>query len=177
MRKMISQPLMSNRLILRPFTLSDAHQVVKLAGDKRVSMTTLNIPHPYSLQAAQEWITSLIGQDSQRESLVLAVEKKVTGELIGAVSLVGIEGSKAEIGYWIGHPYWGNGYCTQAVKCLIEVSQTTLGINHFYAEHLATNPASGKVMTKNGMQFLSSVLKNDRHGNAVKVDTYQLKSS
>jgi len=173
---MISQPISSNRLTLRAFTLNDAPLVAKLAGDKRVSMTTLNIPHPYSLPAAQEWISSLAGQDSQRKNLVLAVEKITTGELIGAVSLVNIEGNKAEIGYWIGHPYWGNGYCTQAVKCLLEFAQTSLGINHFYAEHLATNPASGKVMTKNGMRFLDSVLKNDRHGNEVQIETYELKS-
>jgi RimJ/RimL family protein N-acetyltransferase len=173
---MISQPISSNRLTLRPFSLNDAPLVAKLAGDKRVSMTTLNIPHPYSLSAAQEWISSLAGQGSQRKSLVLAVEKTATGELIGAVSLVSIEGNKAEIGYWIGHPYWGNGYCTQAVKCLIEYVQISLGINHFFAEHLATNPASGKVMTKNGMRFLGSVLKNDRHGNEVQIETYELKS-
>jgi RimJ/RimL family protein N-acetyltransferase len=173
---MISQPISSNRLILRPFSLNDAPLVAKLAGDKRVSMTTLNIPHPYSLSAAQEWISSLAGQDSQCESLVLAVEKKATGELIGAVSLVNIEGNKAEIGYWIGHPYWGNGYCTQAVKSLIEFSKTSLGIEYFYAEFLATNPASGKVMTKNGMCFLGSALKNDRHGNEVQIETYELKS-
>jgi len=165
---------MSHCLTLRPFTLSDAHLVVELAGDKRVSMTTLNIPHPYSLSAAQEWISSLAGQGSQRKNLVLAVEKTATGELIGAVSLVSIEGNKAEIGYWIGHPYWGNGYCTQAVKCLIEFSKTSLSIEYFYAEFLATNPASGKVMTKNGMRFLGSVLKNDRHGNEVQFETYEL---
>jgi len=146
----MSQTLMSHSLALRRFSLSDAYQVAELAGDKRVSMTTLNIPYPYSLPAAQEWILSLAGQDSQRKSLVLAVEKKEIGELIGAVSLVSIEGNKAEIGYWIGHPYWGNGYCTLAVKCLIEYAQTSLGIEYFYAEFLATNPASGKVMTKMG---------------------------
>lgn len=169
------QPLISNRLILRHFTLNDAPQVVNLAGDKRVSMSTLNIPHPYSLQEAQEWITSLAGQISQRKCLVLAVEKKEMGELIGAVSLVSIEGDKAEIGYWMGYPYWGNGYCTESVSCLLEFSQVSLGINQFYAEHLATNPASGKVMLKNGLCFLGSVLKKDRHGNKVQLETYELK--
>lgn len=171
------KPIISNRLILRPFTLSDAQEVVNLAGDRRVSEMTLNIPYPYSLEAAQDWIALHAEQWSNKESLVLAIEKRDTEELVGTVSLVSIEGNKAEIGYWMGHPYWGNGYCTEAVNCLIRFMEYSHGINHFSAEHLASNPASGRVMIKNGMQFIASILKKDRHGNEVKIETYDRKNT
>ena len=83
-----------------------------------------------------------------------------------------IEGTQAEIGYWIGEPFWGNGYCTEAVNALIQFSLDNLGIKKFIAEHLESNPASGKVLVKVGMHLVDTVQKVDRFGEKVSIKIY-----
>lgn len=167
--------LETKRLILRPYKLSDAGQVISLAGDSRVSDTTLNIPHPYTIHMAREWISTHKNEWKKRTGLVYAVTEKNTGQLLGTVSLVEINESNAELGYWLGFPYWGNGYCSEAVKALIEHAFSVLNLSFLYAEHLTSNPASGRVMIKNGMQSLGCTNKKNREGNLSKVETYQIK--
>ena len=57
----------------------------------------------------------------------------------------------AELGYWIGKPFWGKGYATEAARSLIDFGFTVLGLNRIAARHFARNPASGRVMQKVGM--------------------------
>jgi ribosomal-protein-alanine N-acetyltransferase len=59
----------------------------------------------------------------------------------------------AELGYWIGKPYWGNGYGTEAAKAVLHYGFTVLGLNRIYATHMSRNPASGRVMEKIGMKY------------------------
>jgi RimJ/RimL family protein N-acetyltransferase len=62
------------------------------------------------------------------------------------------EQHEAEIGYWIGIPFQGEGYCTEAVEALIGFGIAELGINRFYARHLKRNPASGAVLRNAGLR-------------------------
>ena len=73
--------------------------------------------------------------------------------LCGGVGLR-IEGDhrRAEIGYWIGVPYWGNGYATEAAKAVVKCGFGTLGLHRIFASHFANNPASAKVLRKIGMR-------------------------
>ena len=145
--------LRTPRLQLRAFTLADAPAVQRLAGDEAIASTTLNIPHPYPDGVAEAWIATHAAAFERLESLSLAVVLVATGELVGATGLVGINKahSRAEIGYWTGKPYWGNGYCTEAAGALIDYAFRTLELNRIYAYHLTRNPASGRVMQKLGM--------------------------
>lgn len=141
------------RLLLRAFAPADATAVQRLAGDEAVASTTLNIPHPYPDGVAEAWIATHAGAFDRGESLSLAVARATTGELVGAVGLVTINQThaRAEIGYWIGKPYWGNGYCTEAARALIDYAFNVLGLHRVYAYHLTRNPASGRVMRKLGL--------------------------
>lgn len=171
----MKQPtLLSKKIVLRPFSLKDAEDVKRLAGDPKVSETTLNIPYPYTLQMAEDWIKSHSEMYVKRKGLVYAIEDKQTQALIGTVSIASTESNKAELGYWIGHSYWGKGYCTEAVGLLTDMIKNDFGINYLYAEHLASNPASGKVMIKNGMRYVGSIMSKDRHEVEVQVETYEL---
>ena len=58
---------------------------------------------------------------------------------------------RAELGYWIGKPYWGQGYCTEAARATLDFGFEQLGLNRIFAHHFARNPASGRVMQKIGM--------------------------
>jgi hypothetical protein len=113
---MNEQPTLETpRVLLRPFTLSDAAVVQQLAGDYAIADTTLNIPHPYSDGVAEEWIAGQHADFEAGTRVTYAITLRELGELIGAIGL-GIEHrfDRAEMGYWIGKPYWGHGYCTEA---------------------------------------------------------------
>jgi [ribosomal protein S5]-alanine N-acetyltransferase len=152
---MVSQPaLTTERLILRPLTLGDAPVVQKLAGRKEIADTTISIPHPYSEQQAREWISGHAEASAQGKGVAFGVELTRTNQLIGAVGLRQIdqEHLQAEMGFWIGVNWWGNGYATEAAKTVVRYGLQEQGLNRIYAHHMVRNPASGRVLAKVGMQ-------------------------
>mgnify|MGYP001168763382 CR=1 FL=1 len=156
----------TERLVLRPFALSDAAEVQRLAGDWAVADTTLNIPHPYPNGAAEQWISGHIERFRIREIMTLAVTLR-SGALAGCISLRLHDGhSRAELGYWMGVPYWNRGYCSEAARGLIAFGFEQMGLHRIYAHHLTRNPASGRVMQKAGMRYEGTlrqhVKKHDR---------------
>ncbi|NIS81560.1 MAG: GNAT family N-acetyltransferase [Anaerolineales bacterium] len=153
--------LQTKRLILRPFTLEDAHRVRLLAGDKDIASTTLNIPHPYEEGLAEEWISTHQERFEKGESVIFAIVLQKTGELIGAIGLeINPQHQRAEMGYWIGKPYWNNGYCTEAAKAVLRYGFDSLKLVRIQATHLKRNPASGRVMQKLGMMREGSLRKH-----------------
>lgn len=145
--------LTSNRLILRPFALTDAKDVQRLVGDRAIAETTLNIPHPYENGMAEEWISIHAKNFDEDKLLNLAITIKDTNELIGAIGLVvKMEFDRAEVGYWIGKPFWGKGYCTEAAFTLLHYGFSVMQLNRIYSTHFIENPASGRVMEKLGMK-------------------------
>jgi RimJ/RimL family protein N-acetyltransferase len=149
--------LQTRRLSLRPFELTDGEEVRRLAGDRAIADTTLLIPYPYEVGMAEEWILTRRPKFEAGEEIVFAVVLRGSGGLIGAMGLV-IEGKfhRAEIGYWIGRPYWGNGYCTEAGQAVLEYGFQSLNLNRIHAYHFKRNPASGRVMRKIGMKHEGS---------------------
>lgn len=146
--------LTTPRLVLRPFDLADAADVQRLAGDWAIADTTLHIPHPYPNGAAEEWILRHRRDADLGGSVTLAVTRREDGEMVGAISLdLDQRYDRAEMGYWIGRPYWGQGYCTEAAQALVRYGFEQLGLNRIYAIHFTRNPASGRVMQKVGMQY------------------------
>lgn len=140
--------------MLRPFALSDAADVQRLAGDWAVADTTLSIPHPYPDGAAESWIAGHAERLQRREILVLAVTLRTTGELAGCISLrLHDDHGRAEMGYWLGVPYWNRGYCSEAARALVAYGFEQMGLHRIFAHHLTRNPASGRVMQKAGMTY------------------------
>ena len=150
---MLSQPILRTpRLILRPFALSDAADAQRLAGAREVAATTANIPHPYEDGMAEAWINSHPAGLANGTNVVYAMTDAATGVLMGAIGLtVTLEHSRAELGYWLGHPYWRNGYTTEAAAEMLRYAFEELGLRRVMARHFAMNPASGRVMQKIGM--------------------------
>lgn len=174
----MNQPeLITDRLLLRSFKNEDAKLVQELAGNYNVSKTTLNIPHPYENGMAENWIKTHFKNWKQMSRITYAITNNKTNQLIGAVSLVEIKGTQAKLGYWIGEPYWGKGYCTEATKALIQFSFTKLGIKNIIAEHLSSNIASGKVMKKSGMVHITIKKEKDREGNIVNMEVYEIQNT
>ncbi len=145
--------LESLRLVLRPFTAADAADVQRLAGEYAIADTTLNIPHPYEDGMAEDWIATHQREFEAGKQVTLAVTLRDTDQLIGAIGLI-VERrfDSAELGYWVGKPFWNKGYCTEAAVTLMKHGFDEVGLNRIAARHLARNPASGRVMEKAGMQ-------------------------
>ena len=145
--------LRSRRLTLRPFTRADAPAVQRLAGVAEIARTTLAIPYPYPDGLAEEWIRSHKGRFAGGASLDLAIELDSAQELVGAIGLrLEQEHRRAELGYWIGRPYWSQGYATEAAGMLVAYGFDDLGLERVYAYHFTNNPASGRVLEKTGMK-------------------------
>jgi RimJ/RimL family protein N-acetyltransferase len=150
---MNQQPtLETERLILRPFALSDAGDVQRLAGDRAIADTTKTIPHPYEDGMAEKWISSHPEVFDQGKGVTFAITLKPQGMLVGAISLLNmIKGHQAELGYWIAKPCWNRGFCTEAGRAVLEFGFGVLGLNRIHACHFSRNPSSGRVMLKLGM--------------------------
>jgi RimJ/RimL family protein N-acetyltransferase len=83
----------------------------------------------------------------------LAIRLRSDGRLCGGVGLhPETPHHHAELGYWIGVPYWGNGYATEAAKAVVRYGFEHLKLNRIFAHHFKHNPASGKVLRKIGMK-------------------------
>jgi RimJ/RimL family protein N-acetyltransferase len=155
---MIDQPVLhTRRLVLRPFVPADAPDVMRLAGDRDVASTTATIPHPYPNGMAEAWIASHGVKLEAGTDVVYAITlPREEGDtlLVGAIGLI-LDASErsAEMGYWIGKPYWGRGYATEAARGIIEYGFSVLGMARIHAHHMTRNPASGRVLEKAGMAF------------------------
>ena len=171
---MTVQPIIeTQRLILRPFILNDAEGIQELAGNYNVAKSTLNIPHPYKDGMAEEWISTQTPAWEEKSSITYAIFLKKNNQLMGAISLVDIKGTEGDIGYWIGEPYWNQGYCTEATKVFLNFCFERLKLSRIEAEHLVSNPASGKVMQKAGMVYKTNKDIEDRDGLKAEVIVYE----
>jgi len=146
--------LTTARLVLRPFALTDAADVQRLAGARQVADTTLLIPHPYPDGAAEQFIAGTHAELEKGENYVLAITLRTTGELCGSIGLkVAAKHERAELGYWIGVPFWNRGYCTEAAQALLRFGFETVRLNSVNAHHFVRNAASGRVLQKLGMRY------------------------
>lgn len=144
--------LETERLVLRAFELSDAPRVQQLAGDKEIAATTSLIPHPYPDGEAVKWISTHAASFAAGASARFAITRREDNLLIGAIGLeIHPKHNRAEVGYWIGMDYWGQGYATEALRPVLAYGFSR-GLHRIWAEHFAHNPASGRVMQKVGMR-------------------------
>jgi RimJ/RimL family protein N-acetyltransferase len=145
--------LPTERLLLRPFLVSDAPAVERLAGAREVADTTLLIPHPYPAGAAKQFIEGIRAEFEKGEQYVFGITLHATGELCGSMGLkISAPHQRGELGYWIGVPFWNRGYCTEAGRAILRFGFEELELNSINAHHFIRNPASGRVLQKLGMR-------------------------
>ena len=145
-------PLTTPRLVLNRLVGDDVAVVTELAGDRAVADTTISIPHPLDRHTARTWLQRLATSDALGDSLHLAVRRRYEGDLVGVATLREIDRGheQAELSFWIGRPYWGQGLAGEAVGALITYGFTALGLNRIYAYHMVRNPASARVLERQG---------------------------
>lgn len=149
--------LRTTRLRLRPFTLEDAALVQLLAGDSRVADTTANVPHPYPDGVAKTWIATHEERAAGGDSYTWAIASLETNELMGCISLIPNRHKGAEMGYWLGVPFWNQGLMSEAARAVIDAGFSRLELHRVVARHFVRNLASGRVMQKAGMTLIGTM--------------------
>jgi ribosomal-protein-alanine N-acetyltransferase len=151
---MSQQPtIRTSRLCLRPLRKADAAAIQELAGNRAVSEMTLLIPHPYPRGVAQQWIADRQEDWRSRTGAVFGIAELGRRRLCGAIGLrLNADHAHAELGYWLGVPFWGRGYATEAAQTVVRFSFETLKLHRVFAQHFRRNPASGRVLQKAGMR-------------------------
>lgn len=138
------------RLKLRPYTEDDIADLVPLVGTREVAATTLRIAHPYTEQNAKDFLP--LTQEPDR--IWLAITLRSDGRQIGGVGLrLELQHDHAELGYWLGVPYWGQGYATEAAREMLRYGFEDLALHRVCASHFSHNPASGRILRKLGMRY------------------------
>jgi len=161
------------RLILRPFRIEDAPVVQRLAGAREVAERVSSIPHPYPDGAAEMWIATHASDFDRGNQLTEAITRRSDGVLLGAIGLtISPQHQRAELGYWLGVPYWRQGYMTEAARALVDYGFRELGLRRIFARHFGSNPASGRVMQKLGMRCEGVLREHDLKWGHVEDDVY-----
>ena len=151
--------IQTERLQLRPFKLSDAVDFQRLAGNKDVASTTLSIEHPYNQGLAEKWIRSSKIESTAGDLIAFAITLLSDYSFLGAISLhLNDSRKQGELSYWIGKPYWDQGFATEAVTRMLSLAFNTLKLDRVYAAHFTRNMSSGRVMQKAGMLYEGSQL-------------------
>ena len=146
--------LETERLILRPFCMEDAGDVFATwESDPDVAKYMFWTSHD-DIEKTKEWLRFEIGQVDKPDWYRFAVERKPGHELIGT-ALIYYEEEVCgwEIGYNFGKKYWGHGYATEAMRCILGFAQTELGVSEVTGRYAKENPASGNVMRKLGFEY------------------------
>ncbi len=146
--------LHTSRLLLRPYVHADAFELQRLAGAWKIADTTKRIPHPYPDGVAEKWIAMQTDAWAMQTSASFAIVDRTSNQYMGGIGLSIVSATvSAELGYWLGVPYWGQGYCTEAARAILAFAFDELKLHRIAANYLTRNPASGRVMEKLGMQF------------------------
>lgn len=141
----------TERLILSQLEEKDIPFITEYLQHRIYSDLTSNIPYPYTENDAIFWLKMSKEAFENEIGYTFGIRNKEE-ELIGAIGLHDRDDDKAELGYWIGIPYWNKGYVTEAGRAIVDFGFKELGLNKIYATHFFHNPASGKIMEKIGME-------------------------
>lgn len=150
---MISPPeLKTVRLTLRAISLSDSNAIQNAACAREISETMISIPHPYPDGEAEQYISKRHADMEKGLAATFVIELTANRQFIGVIEIRDIDQdhSQAEISFWISVDSWGQGFMSEAVKTMLRFGFEDLGLNRIYAHHMVRNPASGRVLKKNG---------------------------
>ena len=137
--------LSTERLRLRKPGPGDSDALIRQLGDLEVARWLSRVPHPYKQSDVDDWQTG--GPQGELDFCIYR-----DASLIGGVGLTLEDDGYYELGYWVGREHWGNGYATEAARCLLDHARNVLGINRFKSAYMLGNDQSGKVLKKLGFR-------------------------
>ncbi len=149
---------------LRELHPADKQILAELANNKRIWNNVRDFfPHPYTEKDAIEFI-EICAKENPKTTFAIEFQNEFVG-ITGLVLQTDIYRTTAEIGYWIGEPYWNKGIATKAVKLLVNYGFDSLKLNRIFSGVFENSKASQKVLEKCGFRlegiFEKSILKNN----------------
>ena len=162
--------LETERLALRQPTLADVKAIAHLANDRRIAENTRRLPHPYCQDHAVEFVRAIAAE--QRDTAFL-IENNHTP--IGVVGINWRDEATAELGYWLGTEYWGQGFATEAARAVIDFTFEEFDIEHLISGARVANPSSRNILEKCGFQWSGVELHRfEALGSSTPVDCFRL---
>ena len=139
--------LETERLVLRQPTLADVKAIAAVVADKRVSINLRRVPHPYTVDDATTFVTTI----ASTIDTVFLIERERT--VIGLVGISWEDENAPELGYCLGVDHWGKGYATEAARAVIDYAFEEFAIERLISGARVLNPASRHVLEKCGFQW------------------------
>jgi len=152
--------LKTARLVLRPPHKRDAAMLAHHLSDSRVSTMLTHVALPYADERAANWIAGMQAEIRRGEARYFVLERG--SAVVGLAGLDGIDGKSAELGYWLGHPWWGKGLMSEAVRPILRMAWQHPALERITAVHMVDNPASGRLLLKAGFKYTGTVKLHSR---------------
>ena len=165
--------LLTERLVLRPPHEDDIPEMVQLAGNRKVVEMLERMPHPYGEDDARGFIRAVA---EGRAGTAYVITLADSGAFVGGAGLNAREvGTRAlDLGYWIGEPYWGKGYATEAAHAMIDLAFRATEVERLHASCRVLNGASRRVIHKCGFQYVGQGMIDSLAAGRVAVERYVL---
>nr|WP_279481248.1 GNAT family N-acetyltransferase [Aureimonas sp. SK2] len=161
--------LTTRRLVLRQARMSDAPEIATHANDLQIAQMTSRIPHPYGLDDARAFL------GAARDELIVAITRRADDRFLGLCSLAASPTpGAAELGYWIGRPFWGNGYATEAAQAAIDYGFAVLELSAIEVRCRVINTGSRRVIQKCGFGYVGTGLSTSLVAGRVASETYRM---
>ncbi|HDD55071.1 MAG: GNAT family N-acetyltransferase [Chloroflexota bacterium] len=142
---------------IRSWSEEDVQPLQKYANNRKIWLNLRDIfPHPYSAEDARSWIRIALSEEPERSFAIASRSEAIGG--IGLVFGEDIHSHTAELGYWLGEPFWGKGIMSSAVSCFTAYTFEHFQVLRIFAEPFASNLASRRVLERAGFS-LEGVMK------------------
>lgn len=174
--------LETDRLLLRPPEYSDVPGIVRYLGDYEVAKNLANVPYPFSEADGRAFVTRSHEKRAMGEGFTFAILDKDSGAFMGICSLALADG-RYKLGYWLGKPFWNQGFGTEAVKRLVAFAFRDLKVDTVWANWFDDNPVSGRILSGLGFEPVESYMRHARaretpvicHRTLLRYDAYRRK--
>ena len=148
---MCEKVIKTERLKLKSPQMDDGVGLTELINDKSVVKWLSDIPFPYTVRHAEEFIERAQEKALKNESYNFMIFQN--NKMIGGIGLTEFRKRSCELGYWLGKKYWGNGFATEAVNGILDFGFNNLKRKEIYAAYKLGNEGSKRVLKKCGFQF------------------------
>lgn len=162
--------LRTERLVLRKPNRDDIPAIAALADNRHVAEMLARMPHPYGEAEARAFLAMV---ETRRGGASYALTRASDGTFVGCAGLNSTDRG-LELGYWVGEPFWGHGYATEAAHALVDLAFRTTDIPVLYASCRVINPASRRVIHKCGFQYAGQGMLHSLVAGQVPVERYRL---
>jgi RimJ/RimL family protein N-acetyltransferase len=137
------------KCVVRSWSSDDLASLVKYADNRKIWLNLRDrFPHPYTRRDGRDFIHLARSQRPETMFAIAVADEAVGG--IGFVPHTDVERVSAEIGYWLGEPFWGRGITSEALRAVTAYAMETHGLTRVFAVPFAWNAASCRVLEKAG---------------------------